>query len=394
MAALCALASGPAGAQETTLDLDLGASYSLPPTGGIGIASTYVNGGLRLAGLFGSGGYFHAGGFGGLALSDGGASWASFLAGGGWLQPVSRTVSVGLAAMGEAFTVGEPVPYQAAYAQAEPEVRFASGGTSVRLNGYGALGVSKVTTIQTFVRDTRFGPRVFEAEYAVTSNLWAWGGGAEFGQQLGALAPRLAVEMYDSPQGAYVVGRLGLEVRPPGGTFYVEGAMWDTPDGGEIVLIAALQISTGGKSSLLASGGRYGPDPLLDLPAAGGVGAGVSLELARIGRAPELTWEIVENGGSTLALALRAGGAERVECVGDFTNWEAVPMLRDGDVWRVKLPVTPGIHHFGFFVDGSWYVPLEAPGLAEDEWGVAQATIIVNEPAPVPDVTHTLPKSS
>ena len=391
---LCVLASGPAHAQETTLDLDLGASYSLPPAGGIGVASPYLNGGLRLAGLFGSGGHFYAGGTGGLAFDEGGASWASLLAGGGWLQPVSRTVSVGLAAMGEAFTVGEPVPYQAAYAQAEPEVRFALAGTSLRLNGYGALGVSKVTTLQTFVRDTRFGPRVFEARYAVTSNLWAWGGGAELGQQLGALAPRLAVELYDSPQGAYVVGRLGLEIRPPGGSFYLEGAMWDTPDGGELVLIAAFRVTTGGKSRLFAAGGRYGPDPLLDSPAAGSIGAGVSLELAQIGSAPELTWEIVENGESTLALALRAGGAERVECVGDFTNWEPVPMLREGDVWRVTLTVTPGVHHFGFFVDDGWYVPLEAPGLVEDEWGEAQATIIVNEPAPVPDVTLAVPKSS
>jgi len=310
------------------------------------------------------------------------------------MQPVSRTVSVGLVAMGEAFTVGEPVPYQAAYAQAEPEVRFVSDGTSFRLNAYGAFGTSRVTTIQTFVRDTRFGPRVFEADYAVTSNLWAWGGGAELGQQVGALVPRLAVEMYESPQGAYVVGRLGLEVRRPGGTFYVEGAVWDTPDGGELVLIAALEVSTGRQSSFVASGGRYGPSPLLDSPAAGSVGAGMSLEVARIGPVPELTWEIVENGGSTLALALQAGGAERVECVGDFTNWEALPMLRDGEVWRVTIPVTPGVHHFGFLVDGVWYVPLEAPGLAEDEWGEAQATIIVDEPVPVLDVTLAVPKSS
>jgi len=60
----------------------------------------------------------------------------------------------------------------------------------------------------------------------------------------------------------------------------------------------------------------------------------------------------------------------------------------------VTLTVTPGVHHFGFFVDDGWYVPLEAPGLVEDEWGEAQATIIVNEPAPVPDVTLAVPKSS
>jgi hypothetical protein len=251
-----------------------------------------------------------------------------------------------------------------------------------------------VTTIQTFVRDTRFGPRVFLADYAVTSNLWAWGGGVELGERIGDVAPRLAVEMYDSPQGAYVVGRLGLEVRPPSGSLYVEGAVWDTPDGSELVLIAAFRVPTGGRYTFVASGGRYGPDPLLDSPPAGGIGAGVGLELARIGPTPELTWEIVDDGRQALILALRAPGAERVECIGDFTGWEEVPMLKDGDVWRVTLPVDPGVQHFGFFVDGEWYVPSQAPGLTEDEWGEAQATIIVGEPTPVPNVTLGKPKSS
>lgn len=391
--AACLLSSGQIRAQETTLSLDLGGSYSLPPAGGTGIASTYLNGGLRLAGLFGSGGYFDVGGFGGLALSDGGASWGSFLAGGGWVQPISRTVSVGIRATGEAFTVGEPVPYRAAYAQAEPEVWFASGGTSVRLSAYGGLGISEVTTTETFIRDTRSGPRVFEARSVMTSDLWAWGGGAEVEQQFGALAPRLSAEFYDSPQGAYAVGRLGFEVRPAGGNLYIEGSVWDTPDGTEISVIAALRVSTSRKSSFLASGGRYGPDPLLDSPTAGGVGAGVSLDLARLGPAPELTWELGE-AGQVLALSLRVPEARRVECTGDFTNWEEVPMLRDGDVWRTTIPVTPGVHHFGFLVDGRWYVPGEAPGLMEDDWGMTQATIVVDGPVPTPDVTPGEPESS
>jgi hypothetical protein len=289
--------------------------------------------------------------------------------------------------MGEAFTVGDPVPYRAAYAVAEPDIRFSSGGTFLRFNGYGGLGASEVTVIETFVRDTRFGPRVFEVGFPVTSDLWAWGGGAEVWQQLGALTPRLAVEGYDSPQGPYAVGRLGLEVRPKGGILYVEGAVWDTPDGREFVLFAGLQVQTGGRSSFLASGGRYGPDPLLDSPAAGSLGAGVSLELAKFGPTAELTWQVLDRGGPTLVLSLWTPGSGMVECVGDFTGWEGVPMLRDGDVWRVALPVTPGVHHFGFVVDGAWYVPSDAPGLTEDEWGESQATIFVDDSAAATDVT-------
>ncbi len=384
---LCMLSGEPASAQQTALSLDLGASYSLPPAGGIGIASTYANGGLRFGGSFGAGGFFSAAGIGGLALSEEGASWASALGGVGWLQPVSRNVSLGISIMGEAFTVGEPVPYRAAYVQAEPEVGFAFGGTAVRFSGYGGLGNSEVTVFETFVRDTRFGPRVFQVGSIVASNLWAWGAAAEIAQELGVLAPRLAVEAYDSPQGPYAVGRLGIEVRSEPGTFYAEGAVWDTPDGQEIVLRAGLRVLTGGRATVLASGGRYGPDPLLDSPAAGGLGAGVSLELARVGPAPELTWRVLENGQPTLVLELRSPDASRIECVGEFTRWDPVPMLRDGEVWRVTLPITPGVYHFGFFVDGEWYVPSQAPGLTKDEWGGVQATLFVGEQDSLPDVT-------
>jgi hypothetical protein len=289
--------------------------------------------------------------------------------------------------MGEAFTVGEPVPYRAAYAQAEPEVGFAFGGTTIRLSGYGGLGTSEVTVFEVFVRDTRFGPRVFQVGSIVASNLWAWGGTAEIVQQLGVLAPRLAVEAYDSPQGPYAVGRLGIEVRTEPAAFYAEGAVWDTPGGQEFVLSAGLRVLTGGKTTFLAAGGRYGPDPLLDSPAAGSVGAGVGLELARLGPEPELTWQILDHGEPTLVLTLRAPDASRIECVGEFTRWNPVPMLRDGEIWRVRLPITPGVHHFGFFVDGEWYVPSEAPGLTKDEWGGVQATLLVGEPDSLPDVT-------
>jgi hypothetical protein len=381
------MAVGPAVAQETVLSLDVGASYSLPPAGGTGIATTYANGGLNLAGLFGAGGYFRVGGSGGLALTEEGASWGAVRAEGGWLQPLSAVFSLGISGIGEAFTVGDPLPYRAAYAVGEPEIRFVSGGTVVRLKGYGGLGSSEVTAVRTFVRDTRFGPRQYTVGYDVASDLWAWGGGAEIGQQFAGLSVRAGLEGYDSPQGPYTVGRLGLDVSPPGGSFYVEGAIWDTPDGREAVLVAGLRVHTGGPATFLASGGRYGPDPLLDSPAAGGVGAVASLELARLGPKPELTWTLLQGMEPTLVLTLRVPGASIVECTGDFTNWERVPMLGGGDEWSLVLPVQPGAFHFGFFVNGEWYVPADSPGLTEDEWGQLQATILITDSAVAPDVT-------
>ncbi|MDP2482090.1 MAG: hypothetical protein Q8W45_02315, partial [Candidatus Palauibacterales bacterium] len=69
-------------------------------------------------------------------------------------------------------------------------------------------------------------------------------------------------------------------------------------------------------------------------------------------------------------------------------------MRRDGDVWVLELPVSPGVHHFGFKVDGAWYLPADAPGVAEDEWGEVQATIIVDDPDSTADVTPEADVSS
>ena len=391
-AAAWLLTCGQAAAQEPALTLDFGASHSLPPAGGVGVASTYLNGGIRLGGSFGSGGFFHAGGFAGLALTEDGASWASALAGGGWVQPLSSHVALGLTATGEAFTVGQPVPYRAAYLQAQPELLLTWGTTSVKLNAYGGFGVSEVTTFRTFVRDTRFGPRVFDVGFSVGSDLWAWGGGAQLRQQIGAFAPRVAVEAYQSPQGPYSVWRLSLEAHSAVGIFYAEGAWWDTPDGTEPALIAGVNVRTGRRSAIRAFAGRFGPDPLLDSPAGGAGGASMSFDVAHLGPTPELSWDVAD--GRHLTLSLRLADAERVECVGDFTEWERVPMQRIGDSWRLVWPVEPGAYHFGFFVDGTWYVPSDAPGRSEDDWGQVQATVIVAEPDTDPGVTSGTPESS
>ena len=113
----------------------------------------------------------------------------------------------------------------------------------------------------------------------------------------------------------------------------------------------------------------------------------MSVEIGRFGPRPEIEYEIGGTEQLTLTLRLRAPDANRVTCAGDFTDWLEIPMIRTGDVWLVQLPVTPGPNHFGFFVDGAWYVPPEAPGIAEDEWGGIHATLFVPEPRESSDVT-------
>jgi hypothetical protein len=370
------------GAQQGSLSFDAGASYSLPPAGGLGEATEYLHGGLRLSGTFGDLSYAHIGGYGGLALRDTGSSWASLLAGLGMFSAVAPAVTLGVILTGEAFTVGAPFPYRAATLRAEPELRLGSGGTSVRARGYGGVGSSEVTVFRSFYRDTRSGPVLVQVGFDVQTDLWTWGGGLDFRHQLNRVAPWIGVEAYETPQGTYAAGRVGVDVWIASALLTLEGALWNTPEGDEPVLFLALQVPAGGTSRIYATAGRYGPDPLLDTPAAGSAGVSITWDVARFGPTPELQYELRESGQqAVLEMSLRAPGAAAAAVTGDFTNWLEVPMRREGEEWVVTLRVDPGAHHFGFIIDGSWYVPLEAPGRAADEWGEVHATLIVPVPA-------------
>ena len=85
-----------------------------------------------------------------------------------------------------------------------------------------------------------------------------------------------------------------------------------------------------------------------------------------------------EDGGRQVRFAIRAPEAETVALTGDFTGWDPVPMERSQDGWwRASRVLEPGVHHFGFLVDGEWVIPPEAPGVMEDGWGRRNASIVV-----------------
>lgn len=84
-----------------------------------------------------------------------------------------------------------------------------------------------------------------------------------------------------------------------------------------------------------------------------------------------------QDRGRTVRFALRAPDAEEVAISGDFTGWEPVPMERTGSGWRLELVLMPGLHHFGFLVDGAWSLPPNAPGLVDDGWGQRNASVVV-----------------
>lgn len=93
---------------------------------------------------------------------------------------------------------------------------------------------------------------------------------------------------------------------------------------------------------------------------------------------PIVAFGEAREGGRVVRFALRAAGAEAVALAGDFTGWEDVAMERGRDGWwQLSRVVPPGLHHFGFVVDGQWAIPQDAPGVVEDGWGRENASIVV-----------------
>lgn len=87
-------------------------------------------------------------------------------------------------------------------------------------------------------------------------------------------------------------------------------------------------------------------------------------------------------GAVMVHFRLEASGAERVQLVGDFTDWQpaySLSEVREG-VWSVVVPVQPGVHEYGFLVDGQqWTVDPFAPRV-DDGFGGANSRLDVLGP--------------
>lgn len=378
VAALLAAATGPdvAVAQEGAVHLDGGISHSLAPSGSPVDPSTYALGGLRLdwspddrSRLFGAA-------YGALGMEDAAGDWGSVSAGFDLWTPAGETVTLGLGGQGQAFTVGPPFEYRALEGELRPRVGFRLGRTWLTLAGRGGVGASEVA-----IRDVPELPDGVTPTGEVTTDLWYWGGGAELTVPAGQMSLTLAGHAFDARDGAYREGRVSLNGEAGPVALSVDLAVWDTPGEDEVVGGVTLQIPVGSRTTVSATGRRADPDPLLGTPASTQGSFVTSVRLARLGPPPDLPLYRVDRSGEAevprVTFALRRPDAEEVAVLGDFSDWEPVPMERRDGVWRAEVDVEPGVHHFGFRVDGEWFVPADAPGRVPDDWGRINATLVV-----------------
>lgn len=129
--------------------------------------------------------------------------------------------------------------------------------------------------------------------------------------------------------------------------------------------------------SLEASVRRDAVDPLFLTPARTSWSVGVSVRLSDLPRAAAPVPSRYEDGEATIVLpAGDAGEAPRV--AGDFNDWTAEPMIRDGDHWSFRVRIEPGVYYYAFVsADGEWFVPESVPGRKDDGFGGHTAVLVV-----------------
>ena len=139
------------------------------------------------------------------------------------------------------------------------------------------------------------------------------------------------------------------------------------------------------RTGLVFAGGRALADPARGVPSVrylsislrlGGNGprGGPSLHVRREASDDgEGRLDVRSSDDSLRVVAVRLPRATTVELMGDFTDWEAVPMtkLPNGE-WTLERWIAPGSHRVAIRIDGGgWTIPPNLPRVADDFGGEA-----------------------
>jgi hypothetical protein len=214
-------------------------------------------------------------------------------------------------------------------------------------------------------------------------DLWRVGGTTEILFGSSDIRAGLAGGVHETRAGTFSSGGGRLIFLGGEAAVEVRADVWHTPAGTDVIGGIEFVIPIAGWS-LRGFLGRTEPDPLT-LAAPGSGSAGMLVGRTIVGRRPEAPdiagdYEIVRETADGARVRMRVevpAGAERVELLGDFTLWEPVSMIRRGDRWEAEIDVPAGTHHYGYLVNGTWYVPEDVPSAAPDEWGRMNAILVI-----------------
>jgi hypothetical protein len=284
--------------------------------------------------------------------------------GGGW------TAGMDLRLLG--FGVRAPFPYRALAAEGGPVLRYRSRAVSLSAAAVAGVGRSRIEV-----------PRVAGARSRVfVDDLWRIGGTTELLFGTPTVQAGIAGGLHETRGGTFASGGGRVVLVQGGAVIELRADVWDTPSGTDLTggLEFIIPISAWSIRGFL---GRSEPDPLtLAGPGSGsgGLFVGRSLYSRLPSPPPPIGYEVVADTPRGAWVRIRVDApadATRVDVVGDFTVWDALPMTRRGEQWEVELEVEAGAHHYGYLVDGEWYVPEDDRSVVPDEWGRMSALLVI-----------------
>jgi hypothetical protein len=136
----------------------------------------------------------------------------------------------------------------------------------------------------------------------------------------------------------------------------------------------------------IVGGGRQPANPARGLPARSFAHFGIMLAYWPIPRRTVPVesnsfisgFEVIDVGYGAQTIVIRAGGVESIEIMGDFTQWESIPLYRvSRDRWEATLPISPGIHQVNVRMDqGKWKAPPGMPTMRDGFSGEVGVLVI------------------
>ena len=85
----------------------------------------------------------------------------------------------------------------------------------------------------------------------------------------------------------------------------------------------------------------------------------------------------VSDSAGTRVLRVRASGASQVDVMGDFTDWEAQPMSRNGTLFERVVTMTSGSHRLLLRIDGGAWRPAANTPAVDDDLGGRAGLLVV-----------------
>lgn len=151
---------------------------------------------------------------------------------------------------------------------------------------------------------------------------------------------------------------------------------------------AAIWLSS--QLAAVAGGGREPAQPTRGLPARSYGSLGLMLAYWPIprGTVPVETpasmvhaFTLRSAGINVQRITARIGGVETVEIMGDFSDWQPMPLIRRGrDLWELLVPVRPGVHQMNLRIDGGqWIAPPGMPTMRDGFNGEVGVVVIAPE---------------